>query len=88
MESQVVFQPEAQANILSIESSPSFVHAGFVFFAGVVHASSGDLSFFPGWLAVLNSVLNAAELVALLAFFMELRGKVHFLVFQYTASCL
>ena len=66
-----------------VTSGFNFVHAGFVFFAGIVHTSSGNPTFFPGWLAILSSLVNIAELVALLAFFMELSGKVYFLNFGY-----
>ena len=70
-------------SILLFTAAFSLIHGGFVFFAGLVHISSGDLSsFFPGWLAVLSSVLGVAELVALLALFMELRAKVLFLQFM------
>ena len=69
-------------SLLLVTAAFSLAHSGFVLFAGLVHiSSSGDLSsFFPGWLAVLGSVLGAAELVALLAFFMELRAKVTMLL--------
>ena len=68
--------------LLLFSAGFNLVHAGFVFIAGVVHASSGgDPSFFPGWLAILSSVVSMGELVTLLAFFMELKAKVLFPIF-------
>ena len=64
-------------SLLLVTAAFNLVHGGFVFFAGLVHISSGDLSsYFPGRLAVLSSLLGVAELVALLAFFIDLRAKV------------
>lgn len=53
-----------------------YVHLGFSFFSGVTHVSMGDSSFFPGWLAILSSILNMGEVAALMIFLIELKGKV------------
>ena len=53
-----------------------YVHLGFQFFSGVTHVSMGDMSFFPGWLAILSSIMNMGEVAALMIFLIELKGKV------------
>ena len=53
-----------------------YVHLGFQFFSGVTHVSMGDMSFFPGWLAILSSILNMGEVAALMIFLIELKSKV------------
>ena len=64
--------------LLHFTSAFTFVHFGFAFYAGVVHVMSTDGSapFFPGWLVILDSVLNIVEIPLLLIFLLEMMGKV------------
>ena len=62
--------------LLHFTSAFILAHFGFAFYAGVVHVMSGNASFFPGWLVILDSVLNVVEIPALIIFFIEMMGKV------------
>ena len=64
--------------LLHFTSAFTFAHFGFAFYAGIVHVMSTDnpSSFFPGWLVILDSLLNIIEIPALLIFFIEMMGKV------------
>ena len=76
---------EAKGNfdisVLRFLSTFNYVHVGFSLFAGIMHISMGEDSFFTGWLSTINSLLNMMEVTALMIFLIELKGKVSIKIF-------